>query len=334
MMLASAALIWLGLWAALAISVLLAGLYSALETSVYVVNKIRLDLKAEAGYHPAQRLRKLLRNMNNVLAVLLTGSCVTEYAATFAVSTMFVLLGTGDLAEWYTMATATPAFFILAGSVPKNVAQRWGDKLAYRLSWFLWLSVVVFNAVGLAALVRGFSWLLLKLAPRRVVAGGLSPLSHEFLPTLVAEGQASGVLTHAQSIMADRIIHIAEKRLRDVMIPMAKVVKAPSKISRRELVELLQTHNHSRVPMTDTAGQIVGVLDLYDILLADGSQPPAARMTPTLLLGEDIRVTDALYQMQRNRRMLAVVNNKAGKHVGIVTIKDLVEEIVGDLDVW
>ena len=73
MMLASAALIWLGLWAALVLSVLLAGLYSALETSVYVVNKIRMDLKAEAGYHPAQRLRKLLRNMNNVLAVLLTG---------------------------------------------------------------------------------------------------------------------------------------------------------------------------------------------------------------------------------------------------------------------
>jgi len=324
---------WVAMWISLLLAILLGALFAALETGVYMLNRMRLDLNAEAGDVRAGRLRKLLHNMNNVLAVLLIGSNASEYLATFAISAMFVMAGFEN-AQWVTLVVATLVLFVLDSSVPKSVAQRFGDALTYRLSLFLWGSHVIFNALGLAGLVRGFSWMLMKLVGRTPRSPRHTLLTHDLLPTLVAEGQASGVLTHQQAVMADRIMHIEEKVLGDVMIAMPRVVKAPVGVWRVELIELLRAQNHWRVPLMDDHGQAVGVVDLYDVLPAGADRTPAQCMTPPLVLAEDLPVTEALYEMQRNRRVMAVVSNKAGKHTGIVTIKDVVEEIVGELDVW
>ena len=332
--LAVSTLTGVGLWVSLLLAILLTAMYSALETGVYMLNRMRLDLNAEEGNGRAGRLRKLMGNMNNMLAVLLIGSNASEYLATFAISALFVVNGFEHNAEWLTLAVATPALFILGASVPKSVVQRFGDALTYRLSLFLWGSHIVFNAVGLAGLVRGVSWMLMRLIKRSPRSAGHTMLSHDLLPTLVAEGEASGVLTHQQSIMADRIMHMEDTLLRDVMIPMAKVVKAPVTVWRVELIELLRAQNHWRLPLMDAHGQVAGVLDMYDVLLGPSDQEPSQGMTPPLVLADHLPVTEALYEMQRHRRVMAVVGNKTGKHTGIVTIKDIVEEIVGELDVW
>jgi len=324
---------WLAVSVFLLLMILLGALYSATETGVYMLNRMRLDLNAEEGNVRAGRLRRLLGNMNNVLAVLLIGSNVSEYFATFAISAMFVM-GGAENAEWLTLVVATLVLFVLDSAVPKSVAQRFGDGLTVRLSLFLWLSHVFYNAIGLAGLVRGVSWGLMRLFRRSPRLPRHTLLSHDVLPALVAEGQASGVLTHQQSIMADRIMHIEEKFLRDVMIAMPRVVKAPVNVWRVEVIELLRAQNHWRLPLMDPHGQVAGVLDLYDVLLGPPDQEPSRCMTEPLVLQEHLPVTEALYHMQRHRRVMAVVGNKSGKHTGIVTIKDLVEEIVGELDVW
>ena len=311
----------------------LGALYSATETGVYMLNRMRLDLNAESGDPRAGRLRRLLGNMNNVLAVLLIGSNVSEYFATFAISAMFVMGGAQN-AEWLTLVVATLVLFVLDSAVPKSVAQRHGDGLTYRLSWFLRASSVLYNAIGLAGMVRGVSWGLMKFFRRAPRSPRHTLLSHDVLPTLMAEGQASGVLTHQQSIMADRIMHIEERHLHDVMIPLAKVVKAPVSVWRVEVIELLRAQNHWRLPLMDAHSQVAGVLDLYDVLLGPTDQSPSDCMTAPLVLQEQLPVTEALYEMQHHRRVLAVVSNKAGRHIGIVTIKDVVEEIIGELDVW
>jgi len=325
---------WLALWTSLFLAILLGAMYSALETGVYMLNRMRLDLNAEAGNVRAGRLRKMLRNMNNVLAVLLIGSNASEYMATFAISALFIAAGVTQNAEWLTLAVATVVLFVLDSSVPKSVAQRYGDALTYRLSLFLWGSHVIYNALGVAGLARGCSWLLMKLLGRTPRSIGHSLLTHEVLPSLVAEGEASGVLTHQQSVMADRVMHIEDKRLSDVMIAMPKVVKASVTVSRAELMELLRAQNHWRLPLMDDHGQVAGVLDLYDVLLGCDDRAPSRCATVPLVLQEDHSITEALYHMQRHRRVLAVVSNKTGRHTGIVTIKDVVEEIVGELDVW
>ncbi len=332
MMLAMATSVhWLLLWLALAAALLLAAIYSGLETGIYVTNKVRLDLLAEQGLRRAKLLRRMLEKPSNVLATLLVGFSITAYVATFIISAMFHLAGYTRHVEWYTLAVETPVLFIISESVPKNVAQRLGDKFALALVDVLWVSSAVYNALGVAPAARWLADLVVGLAGRRRGAG--APLGHAGIAAIVAEGQASGVLTHSQSIMADRIMHLRDVKLADVMIRLPKAATLALDASREAMLATLRAQNYSRLPVLDTAGQVAGILDIYDVLLT-GQGQPAEKMAKPLVLHQAMRVSDALYQMQKARAMMAVIRNAEGKHVGIVTIKDLVEEIVGELEAW
>ena len=332
MMLAAHWAAW-GAWSALAVAGLATGaLYAGLETGIYVLNKVRLDLRAEAGSRPAKTLRRLLANTGSLLAVLLVGTNVSGYATTFAVSAMFVLAGAGGRAEWYTLAVATPLMFILRESVPKNVFQHLAERLVYRLAWYLAGSSVLFHACGLAPLVRGFGWLMMRLAlvGRTKKAGW-----HEHsLEAIMAESAASGVLTPFQSGMATRVMSISEVTLADVMTPMSRVFSAPRDVSGEEFLGRLRGHDYSRVPLLEAGGQVVGVVDVYDVLTDPSRPAPAETMTPALVLPATMNVPDVLYRMQRARAQMTIVQDAGGRHVGLATIKDLVEEIVGELAAW
>ena len=327
-MIAAAWTAWAIWWVVLIVATAFVALYCGMETGIYVLNKIRLDLRAEAGGRQASRLRRLLRRPNNLLVVLLIGTNISSYAVTFAVTAMFVLAGSGQMAQWYSMAVATPLLFIFGDSVPKDVFHRLAETLTYRLSGLLAASDVLFKVTGLSPLVRSISFLVM-LPLRGRQAGGEERLGAAF-----AEGRASGVLTHMQSVMADRVMGIGEITLADVMVPADQVVWIGADVAREELLDLVQRNNHSRLPVRGAAGEAVGVLDVYDVLADETATRPAERMADPLLLGEGMVVTDALYRMQRAHRMMAVVTSGGQRPVGIVTIKDLVEEIVGELEEW
>ncbi|HUT59649.1 MAG TPA: CNNM domain-containing protein [Phycisphaerae bacterium] len=316
-------------WASLAAAgLVLTGLYAGAETGIYVLNKLRLDLRAEGSSRAARSLRGMLQRSDSLLAGLLIGTNLAAYLTTFAVGAMFVLAGYERYAELCTLAVATPLLFVFAESVPKNLFQRSAETLVYRLVWFLRASMVAFTACGLLPLVRGFAGLLSRLR------GGAHPLAHEGLATILAEGQAAGLLTHAQSIMADRVMQLGGVRVAEVCHPMKTALWAPQGITREQLFELVKDHNYSRVPILGAEGRVVGILNIYDVLMAPEPVQPADRMTPPLLIGDRMTVTDALYRMQRAHAAMAIVTDTDGKHIGLVTIKDLVEEIVGELEAW
>jgi putative hemolysin len=319
---------------------------NGMETGTYVLNKLRLDLRAESGQASAKLLRRMLGDQS-LLIVLVASAIVCEYGLTFAASTMFVMAGFGESAQWWALAAAGLAMFIFCESVPKSVFRRGAERLAYRSVWALAGLAAVLRATGVIYLIRGMVWLLMRLL--RIPASARGLLGHEAFASIVAEGHASGVLTHAQTVMADRILHISNIRLHDAMIPMGKVVCVAPDVQRAQLVEILGRHSFSRVPVIDSSRQAIGVLDLYDVLLEEEKKDKetgrqgdketttsdiSKLMQPPLVLSGDTTVTDAIYHIQQSRSQMAIVSDSAGKHVGIVTIKDLVEEIVGELDAW
>lgn len=320
---------WL-LWAALLVAgAALSFVYSGLETAIYLMNKVRLDLLAESGAKAARRIRAVIADPANFLAVLLSGSTVMEYATTFALSAMFVLAGHERHAEWYALLVGTPLLFIFCESLPKNIAQRVPEPMVYALSGLLRVSSAVFNACGLAALVRGYSGLLMRAIGRK--GESYVPMGHESVSAVMAESHASGVLTHLQTVMADRIMHISDVTIRHAMIPMSRVVSAPVNFSREQMLELMRAHNYSRFPEVDASGHVVAIVDVYDAVSGQGAP---ARVPEPVILPDATTITDALYVMQRTHSPMAIVADDHGKHVGIVTVKDLVEEIVGELAEW
>ena len=311
--------------------VIMTGFYCGMETGIYVLNKIRLDLSAESGQRSARLLRRLLDKPGNMLAVLLVGTNLGSYLATFAVTAMFVQAGAERAAEWYSLAIATPVLFVLAESVPKNVFQRLAESWVYRCAWLLEVSSVILNACGAAPLVRGFAALMLRMFGAK---GDGRPLSQRGLAALVAEGHASGVLTHFQSMMVDRVIRIREVTLRDAMVPLAQVVKASRDAPVAEIMTLIKDHHYTRIPLLDDSAQVVAILDAYKVIIAPQTVSLPEKAIEPLILSGDLVVTDALYRMQRAHAAMAVVADRDARHVGIVTIKDLVEEIVGELQAW
>ncbi len=306
-------------------------IFCGLETGIYVMNKNRLELRAEAGNHTARTLQRMLARPNRLLTVLLIGANVCRYLSTFSISAMFVQAGHEAGAEVYTLLVATPLFFVVSDSGPKSIFQRLGARGVYPLVWLLKAADRLFFWTGISPLVMGVSTLLMRV----VSSGGKTTpsMGHQGIATLVEEGYASGVLTHFQSVMADRVMRIGDVQVGDVMIPMERVVSAPQNIGRDDLIEIIRPHNFSRLPMLDHAGQAAGVLNIYDVLGELPAGRPADKSTPPLVLPVETTVTDALYRMRRSHQAMAVAALE-GRHVGIVTIKDLVEEIVGELEAW
>ncbi|MFW6133411.1 MAG: CNNM domain-containing protein [Planctomycetota bacterium] len=306
-------------------------LFSGLETGVYVMNKLRLELHADSGHEQARRVQRLLSDTPNVLAVLLVGVNVARYVDTFCITAMFILAGYGRNAEWMTLAVATPTLFVLTESVPKVVFQRRGAPAVYRFAGLLRAGDVLLKLTGVSWLIRGVGRLLVAATGGRRSGGEM--LAPSGLSALVAEGRAAGALTPFQSVMADRIAHINEVTLEDVMVPMSRVVSAPVDVTREQLLALIAEHDYSRIPLIGERGQVAGICDVYETLIAADESPPRQRAAAPLLIPADTVVTEVLWRMQRTRAHQAVVVRDE-RHVGIVTIKDLVEEIVGELQAW
>ncbi|MHC4294668.1 MAG: DUF21 domain-containing protein, partial [Planctomycetota bacterium] len=138
-------------------------LFCGLETGIYEMNKHRLDLHAEAGVDGAKFLQRMLQKPGDLLGVLLIGTNLSRYAATFSISAMFVLAGHEARAEWYTLLLATPLMFVVGDSVPKIAFQRLGMKVVYRLVWLLKGAAALFRFTGISPLVVGVSGVLMKL---------------------------------------------------------------------------------------------------------------------------------------------------------------------------
>jgi len=323
-------------WATLLGGLVLSFLYSGLETGTYAVNKVRLDLRAESGDRRAVALRSLLRHPSRSLIVLLIGNNLANDLASGGMVLMLTLHGLGQWsAQWYAVAVLTPVVFIFCELLPKNLFYRHAETLTYLFSGFLGFCRRVFTLVGLVHLTRALLWVTLKLA-RRGEGEVSDPLgAGRRVSAILDEGRASGALTDSQSLIAERVVRIGHVRLRDVMVPLKAAVLVPETITREGVRELLGAHKHPRLGVyRGGRDNIVGLLNAYDVLLDESGRPPAAHVRPVVSLPEGMGVTEALVELQRRREVIAFVCSERGAFVGLVTMKDLVEEIVGELHEW
>ncbi|MCE5280239.1 MAG: CNNM domain-containing protein [Planctomycetaceae bacterium] len=322
---------WAIYWIVAIAGVGLSALYSGMEMGFYVLNKVRLELSVEQRRRGARTIHHQLAHPRRLLATLLIGNNVANYAFTYAVSAMFILGGAGRRAEFYAIVVGTGILFVLGETLPKNVFQRLAETLMYRLAWLVRLSGWLFTVTLARPLVLGFAWLLTRFWR---TGGDEQALGHVGVAAIVAEGQASGALTDFQTRMAQRVMGISQVMLKKAMIPMQHVVAAPVDITREGIFEIMKAHEYRRLPLRDSDGRIAGVLDIYHALSSPPQTDLQSLAPPPLVLDESLNITQALYRMQRQRIALAVVADAQARHVGIVAIKDLVEEIVGEIENW
>ena len=152
---------------------------------------------------------------------------------------------------------------------------------------------------------------------------------------LLHEGAAHGGLSSFQRETIERVMHLGQVRLGSVMVPRGRAALVPEDISRDDFLRIARMAHFSRYPVyRGDPRQVIGVVEVFDVI-TDGQRRAVARQVrPPLTLRADQRVPAALRSLQREPRAMAIIVDRRGQCVGLLTMKDLVEEIVGDLAAW
>ncbi len=325
----------IGAMLALLIGILASAAFSGLETGTYVLNRVRLDLRAAHGDRQALRIKRLLSRPQELLTALLIATNTANFAVTTVTVSLFAMAEI-DSADLLTTLLVAPVLFVLGEVVPKNLFQRTGETLTYRLAWLASGATLICRWTGLAPLLTAFSRGLIWLwggADRRA-ADPAGP-GHR-VRALLAEGHAHGVLTTFQSQMADRVVGLPNTTVAEVMVPLGNVAAIAADCSPERFRDAVADHNYSRLPIwRGKPGNVVGIVNIYDVLWdTDPATPPADHARAPITVDRGADVAAALFALRRSRRAMGIVIDDDGTCVGIITIKDLVEEIVGELGAW
>jgi putative hemolysin len=337
-------------WALALAGALVAGLANGVETGLYRLNRIRLRLRADSGDRRAKILQELLGDLGGMIIVSLIATSGGAYLAT-AMATMLITssgwVSTNTGIEIATTLVVTPLMFVFADVVPKSLfvaeADHWLYLLARPLEW----CYVALKRTGVVPALNGLSRLILRVA-RRQESEGADPFHpRQRLRTVLAESAAEGVISGYQHELVTKVLALREKLVGDVMIPLGRVAAVPVTIDRPDFLEHLRRHSYSRLPVFDGRREnIVGIVHIIDVLAAKADSAPldleAVISCDVVSVPADMTVSQAIFRMRKARAAMAIVSSaetaagRSGKGgaVGIITVKDLVEEIVGELAAW
>ena len=310
--------------------VLLEGFFSGSETGIYVLNRVRLRLRAEAGQPEARRLRGLLADTRGLITTALVGTNLCVFATSALVTRL--LATRVERTAFISTLILSPMLFIFAEVVPKNLFRRHADVLMYRTARGLRLSAAAFKPLVLVLKAVTSVWELI-LGKQLEPADPLR--SRERLLSLLMTGAEQGILTPYQHDIAGNILRVASVSVERVMIPFARVAAVDAPVEPAAVVGVLSARGHSRYPVRAPDGSIEAILDVTAYLLAwrrEGRTDAGFR--PVVPIPAGTPVPRALEILQAARHPMGIVAEPTGRPLGIVTVKDLVEEIVGELGEW
>jgi CBS domain containing-hemolysin-like protein len=312
------------------IALALTAFFSGAEMAFIAANRVRLRHLAEAGHRAATRYLEAFRRPERVLSTSMMGVTIAHITASSAAT--WVLIPTlGTWAALVVTAALTPLMLVFGEVIPKAVAREWATAIIRYL-----FPVIEFASRLLAPLTWGanvFVGRTLALIGRRP-ASTRQFVSREELKLLLQLEPEEADVTVTEAEMIDNIFDLGEKTVREIMVPLVDVVALPAAAPPDDAVRLIAERGFSRIPVyTDRAFNLVGVVTAMD-LLRRGAQAPDLRslMRAATYAPQTKLIDDLLREMQKGRIQLAVVVDEYGGAVGIVTVEDIVEEIVGEIE--
>ncbi len=314
-------------WLALAAAGLVgSAVWSGVETGCYTLNRVRLSVRASGGDRAAIRLRRSIERPESLLATLLVGNNISNYLGAFGMTALLGGLGYSESkVVLVNTMVLTPLVLVFCESLPKEIFRRASDTLTYRFAGMLELCSRLFNLLGILPLLvwigRGIGRLV------GLSSGVELATSRERVAMLLKEGGASGTISDTQSTLIDRATAFTRATVGQEMIPWTRVRTIPSDIPAPQAAKAVIAAGHAAFPLVDRAGRIKGTARAIDVLL-DPDAPLDTHRKPPVFVREETRVVEALRLLQASGQSLAIVE-RGGRPVGIVTVKDLVEPLVG-----
>lgn len=316
----------------LIVLLLLSAFFSSSETALTTVSKIKLKTLADEGNKSAAKVLKVTENPGKLLSTILIGNNIVNISAS-ALATTFTTEVFGS--KWIGISTGLLTIFVLIfGEVtPKTMATQYAIKMSmifvYPISF---LMVILTPAIWLLDLITGVIFKIL-----RIDTSAKDTMTESELRAVVNVSHEDGVIEPEEKFMISNVVDFGDALSKDIMIPRADIVCANIDSTYDELVELFREETFSRIPIyEESKDDIIGLLYLKDLFFYSQTHDMSnfdlrSILRQPIFVYEYQKTSQIFADMKTSSVTMAVVLDEYGATAGIITMEDLIEEIVGEI---
>ncbi len=308
----------------------LSGFFSSTETAMTTVNRLRIRTLAEAGQSQAVTMMKILDQSDKMLSVILIGNNLVNITASSMATTLTMhFFGNGAVS----ISTGLLTLFVLIfGEIsPKTIAAAESERLSLRYASIIWKLMYVMTP--LVVIVNFLAGLVLKLR-RHNPAADADAVTEADIRTLVDAGREEGVLEEQEHEIINNVFDFGDVQVREVMVPRAEMITVQITDTYQDAAELFRTEKLSRLPVyKDNHDDIIGVINLKDFVFIQNQDSFRIQdiMYEPYYTYENKKISELLLEMRKNSIGLTIVLDEYGSATGMVTMEDLLEELVGQI---
>ena len=314
----------------LALLLIGASYFAACETSLSSVNRIRMISEADDGNRRAKNVLKILDNFDDALPTLLIGNNIMHIGAS-SVATLLALTLWGEYAVTATTLVTTLVVFLFSEMIPKSYAKACNETFAPRIAGSLIFFMKIFKP--LSFVFSNIAKFIAKLVGSKEEE--VPTVSEEELFDIIVNISEEDDIDEDAAELVQSALEFTVKTVSLVLTPWYDVVKINRSMSDEEILRAISEGHYSRLPVLTDDGSVEGVLHIRKFLKAKIRVRKVLKaksmLDPAFYLPESMPIDDALAMMSENRNHMALVKDEDGEIAGIVTVEDILEELVGEI---
>lgn len=310
--------------------ILLSAFFSSAETAMTTVNRIRIQALIEQGDKRAIILDKVISNSSKMLSTILIGNNIVNISASSLVTTLTIQVF-GNVYVGAATGVLTLIILLFGEITPKTLASLHAEKIALSYAKIIYfLTVILTPVVFIVGKLGNSVMFFLRVDPNAKA----NPMTEHELRTLVNVSQEDGVIEREEKQMIYNVFDFGDSAAKDVMIPRIDMTFVDINSTYDELMEIFRKDMHTRFPVyEENTDNIIGIINIKDLILYPKNQEFSIQkiLREPYFTYEYKRTADLMVEMRKASVNLAIVLDEYGSTAGLVTLEDLLEEIVGEI---
>ncbi len=308
----------------------LSAFFSSAETALTTVNKMRVRTLAEAGHKQAVTLTKVIENPSKMLSTILVGNNIVNLSASSLMTTLTMQMF-GSKAVGIATGVLTLLILVFGEITPKTLSTIYSEQIALKYAKIIYILMVVFtpviffvNQLSLGVLM------LLRIDPNKK----RDPITEDELRTIVEVSHEEGVIETEEKKMINNVFDFGDSLAKDIMVPRIDMVMVEVDATYEEVIALFREERFTRVPVyEDTTDNVIGIINMKDLILFDKDEAFSIRdfLREPLYTYEFKKTAELMVEMRKTFNNIVIVLDEYGATAGLITLEDMLEEIVGEI---
>lgn len=315
---------------AIFIMLCLSAFFSSAETALTTVNKMRVRTLAEAGNRQAIMLAKVTENPGKMLSTILVGNNIVNLSAS-AIMTTLAMQTFGSKAVGAATGILTLIILVFGEITPKTVSTLNAEKIALAYANVIyWLVILMTPVIFLINQLSMGVLFLLRIDPKKKQ----DSITEDELRTIVKVSHEEGVIEMEEKKMINNVFDFGDSLAKDIMIPRIDMVMVDADITYEDLLEVFREERFTRIPVYEkSTDNVIGIINMKDLLLFDQNGDFLVRdfLRQPLYTYEFKKTAELMMEMRKTFNNIVIVLDEYGATAGLITLEDMLEEIVGEI---